>query len=236
MIDYLSALLRSKYQIAIAQNGKYGFDKALEIVPDIIVSDVMMPEMDGIQMLDLLKNDLRTSHIPIVMLTAKADITSKLIGLERGADAYIAKPFNDSKLSIRIEKLIELRKKLQERYSTFGQLPSTSIKTVQIEDIFITKVRNFMEENIRNEYFGIKELCSLTAMSRTQLYRKFKSLTNRTISKYLRTLRLHKARELLETTDLNVTQVCFEVGFSNLSHFSRIFTEKFGVNPSEIRK
>jgi YesN/AraC family two-component response regulator len=236
LIDYLSALLCNKYQIGIAQNGKYGFNQALEIVPDVIVSDVMMPEMDGIQMLDLLKNDLRTSHIAIILLTAKADITSRLIGLERGADAYIAKPFNDNELLIRIDKLIELRKRLQERYSTFGQLPSTSVKVVQIEDTFITKVRNFMEENIKNECFEIKELCALTAMSRAQLYKKFKSLTNRTISEYLRTLRLYKAKELLESTELNVTEVCFEVGFNNLSHFSRIFTEEFGVNPSEIRK
>lgn len=236
LVDYLIAILKKDYHLEIASNGSEGLQKAKEYIPDIILSDVMMPEMDGIAMLEKLKADQRTSHIPIVMLTAKADIASRLTGLERGADAYMAKPFNEEELHIRLRKLIELRNMLHLRYATMEALPVAENKTIEAEDQFITRIRGIMEENLDNDQFGIHELCSEIGMSRAQLYRKFKTLTDRTVNEYLLSFRLFKARELLVKTDFNVSEVAFEVGFKNLSHFSRAFREEFGQNPSSFRK
>ncbi|HOW31674.1 MAG TPA: helix-turn-helix domain-containing protein, partial [Bacteroidales bacterium] len=234
--EYLQELTGKYYQVITASNGREGLEKALSAVPDIILSDVMMPEMDGISMLDALKNDFRTSHIPVVMLTAKADIQSKLHGLERGADAYISKPFNRDELLLQLRNLLRLRSRLQQRYAGMGPLTPVEDKGTAIEDKFMLKVRNLLEMYLDDDRFGINELCSELGMSRAQLYRKFKSLTNKTVNEYIRSFRLHKARELLISSELNVSEVAYETGFKNLSHFSRVFTEEFGRNPSEISK
>ncbi len=235
VVDYLTALLEPEFSIQVAVNGKEGLKKALQLGPDIILSDIMMPEMDGIELLDKVKNDMRTSHIPVVILTAKADIASRLAGLERGADAYIAKPFHRQELVIQLNKLVKLRKKLQERYASMGHLKPSKDKNFSLEDSFIRKVREFMVKNIEEEQFSIKRLCHEVAMSRAQLYRKFRSLTNKTVSAYFQSLRLHKAREYLTTSDMNVTEVAYMTGFKSQAHFSRAFTRLFGINPSKIK-
>ncbi|NOX84868.1 MAG: response regulator [Chlorobi bacterium] len=234
VVDYLVALLEKDYSIRVAANGKEGWERALDLMPDIIVSDIMMPEMDGIELLDKIKNDFHTSHIPVVILTAKADIVSRLTGLKKGADVYLSKPFNKKELVIQLEKLIKLRKKLQERYANPGMQIGAENKEYKIEDSFVRKVRNFMLENLHQEEFNIKKLCYTVAMSRTQLYRKFKFLTNRTLFEYLQSLRLHRAKELLMTTDIPVSEAAWLTGFKNISHFSKVFTREFGVNPSKI--
>lgn len=195
-----------------------------------------MPEMDGIEMLGKIKSDFRTSHIPVVLLTAKADIDSRLTGLERGADAYIAKPFNENELHIQLKNLIEQRKKLHERYASFAKFPDTAELAIKTEDAFMIKVREILEKNIGNEEYDINNLCRELAVSHAQLYRKFKSISNQTIAGYFKLLRLHKAKELLSRPELNITQVAFTVGFKNLSHFSREFTQQFGQSPKELRK
>lgn len=236
LVEYLSAILENEYHLEVAANGREGLKKALEYIPDIILSDVMMPEMDGIAMLEKIKTDQRTSHIPVVMLTAKADIASKLIGIERGADDYLAKPFNEDELHIRLKKLVELRKILRQRYASMEALPKTEDKSIKLEDAFMLKVRGIMEAHLDNDQFGIHELCREIGMSRAQLYRKFKTLTDKTVNEYLMSFRLFKAKEMLINSDLNVSEVAYEVGFKNLSHFSRVFTEAFGLNPSSVRK
>lgn len=236
VVLYLQAILKYEYRIEVAANGYIGIEKALEIIPDIILSDVMMPVMDGIELLEKVKNDIRTSHIPVVMLTAKADIDSRLAGLERGADAYLAKPVDERELHIQLKNLVDLRRKLYERYSTLGKIPETTDKFLKKEDEFILRVRHILESNLGDDEFGITRLCDEMAVSHAQLYRKFKSLSNRTIGDYFKSLRLHKARELLLSTDLNVSEVTYIVGFKNISHFSREFTHEFGKPPSEIRK
>jgi signal transduction histidine kinase/DNA-binding response OmpR family regulator len=233
---YLSAILCDEYQIELATNGKTGLEKALEKIPDIIVSDIMMPEMDGIEMLDKLKTDFRTSHIPVVMLTAKADIDSRLEGLERGADAYITKPFNETELHIQLKNLIELRKKLHERYSSMNHFPESHDPALKTEDKFVGKVRELLEKNLDNDEFNINNLCRELAVGHTQLYRKFKSISNLTIADYFKLLRLNKAKELFSDSELNITQIAFAVGFKNLSHFSREFARQFGKSPKEFRK
>jgi len=236
VVEYLRSLLDPGYCIHVADNGKAGLEMARESVPDIILSDIMMPEMDGIQLLDALKNDIRTSHIPVVLLTAKADIASRLEGLERGADAYLSKPFNREELFLRLEKLIELREILRKRYSGDGQFESSGDQDFRLEDSFMQKVREVMTENLSDESFDVEQLCRAVYMSRAQLYRKFKSLTDKTIGEYLRTLRLKQAREMLASGKVNVSEAAYRTGFKNLSHFSRVFTEEFGINPSDIQK
>ncbi len=236
VIHYLHSLLENDYQILTAVNGEDGCNKAIELVPDIIISDIMMPVMDGIEMLDKLKKDLRTSHIPVVVLTAKADIDSRLKGIESGADAYLVKPFNKEELMVQLRSLIRLRDSLRERYSAIGSLNLREDKVFQREDEFMKKVREIMNANLDNEKFDIQRMCKEIAMSRTQLYRKFRSLTNKTVNEYLRSLRLHRARQLLFSSDISVAEAAYRTGFKNLSHFSRVFTREFKVNPSDIRK
>ena len=237
LTEYLQHILATEYRVVSAADGKSGLEQAFELIPDIIVSDVMMPVMDGIALLERLKSDIRTSHIPVVMLTAKADIISRLTGLEKGADEYLAKPFHEKELRIRLRNLIDMRERMQQHFASLTpDATHLQDKSLKIENEFIRKIRAFMEENIAAEEFEIQQLCRQMAMSRAQLYRKFKALTGKSVFEYLRTLRLHKAKELLLTSTLNVTQVCFDVGFNNLSHFSRIFTEEFGRKPSDFRK
>ena len=236
VVYYLHALLENDYQIFTAVNGEDGCNKAFRLVPDIIISDIMMPVMDGIEMLDRLKKDLRTSHIPVVVLTAKADIASRLNGLERGADAYLVKPFNKEELMVQLRSLIGLRERLLERYSAIDNLNYSEDKEFQREDEFMKKIREILNANLDNEKFDIQMMCREISMSRTQLYRKFRSLTDKTITEYLRSIRLHRARELLLTSDMTVAEVAYRTGFKNLSHFSRVFTREFKVNPSDSRK
>ncbi len=232
---YLYHILGPEYNVLTALNGEAGLNKAIEFVPDIILSDIMMPLMDGIELLDRVKNDVRTSHIPVVILTAKADVVSRIEGLKKGADAYISKPFNKEELQLQLRKLIELRKKLQERYATnhfFDQADGE----YELEDSFMQKINSIMKERLNDEKFNTQMLCHDLAMSRTQVYRKFKSLTNKTISDYLRSLRLQKAKELLMTKKFNVSESAYRTGFKNLSHFSKVFKSEFGLNPRDIFK
>ena len=236
VISYLKACLGEQYQIEVALDGKQGLDLALEKLPDLILSDVMMPKMDGFAVCQALKNDQRTSHIPIILLTAKADIQSKLEGLERGADAYLPKPFNREELLLRIRKLIEMREKLQARFRSLESPTPTEDKSIQIEERFLQKLREILEENLDDEDFGIVQLCRAIGVSRMQLHRKLKALTGKSTSYYIRSIRLHKARELLRTTDLNVSEVAYEVGFRNAAYFSTTFLEEFGMSPNEVRE
>ncbi|MEZ5038688.1 MAG: two-component regulator propeller domain-containing protein [Saprospiraceae bacterium] len=237
--QYLITLLEPKYTLYLADNGREGIEMAFEHMPDLIISDVMMPEKDGFEVCDTLKKDDRTSHIPIVLLTAKASVESRIQGLERGADAYLAKPFNEKELFIRLEKLAELRRLLQQRYQHI-RLPAETIQSPATatnfakEDAFMAKLQKIVETHLDNTDFGPTQLCEAMGMSRSHLHLKIKALTNRSTSIFIRTIRLHKAKELLQAGKLNVTQVAFEVGFNDLSYFSRKFTEEFGVNPQKV--
>ncbi|MCR9288467.1 MAG: ATP-binding protein [Bacteroidetes bacterium] len=235
---YIEACLQNRYSVEWAINGAIGIEKSLEIIPDIIISDVMMPEKDGFEVCQTLKNDERTSHIPIVLLTAKADVESKLEGLGVGADAYLSKPFLKEELFIRLEKLVDLRKKLQALYSGKDFLsitPEPQPKVPSAEDIFLEKAANFIQENLDDAEFGNKELSRQMTMSDSQLNRKIKALTGKTLSLFIRSIRLQKAKFLLQTTNLNVSEIAYDVGFTNPAYFSSSFSKEFGVSPSEFR-
>ncbi|MCB9305522.1 MAG: DUF3808 domain-containing protein [Lewinellaceae bacterium] len=230
--QFLVACLENNYQLETAANGREGIDLALEMVPDLIISDVMMPEKDGFELCETLKNDERTSHVPIILLTAKTDMESKISGLKTGADAYLTKPFEPEELMVRLENLFELRQKLQARYRS---LEPESVPENK-EDEFVQKVRQAVLENISDETYGIPQLCRAAALSRAQLHNKLKALTGQSTSHFIRSIRLHKAKALLESSDLNVSEISYEVGFKNLSYFSSAYQEEFGVPPSKTRK
>ncbi len=235
VVEYLIALLESDFQLVTAENGRQGLKKAIQLIPDIILSDVMMPEMDGFTFLEKVKEDWRTSHVPVILLTAKADIDSRLKGLKHGADAYLAKPFHEDELRIRLRQLIALRRKLRQRYgkSTDLTIPDPHLKK---EDEFILKLQKKLDERLDDTDFGVDALALALNISRAQLYRKLLALTGQSVNRYILSYRLQRAYHLFETTDLNVTEVAFEVGFKNLSHFSRAFHEKFDLPPSAVRK
>ncbi|MEO1260027.1 MAG: tetratricopeptide repeat protein [Bacteroidota bacterium] len=235
---YLIACLQDDYQLELADNGQVGIDVALEQVPDLIISDVMMPEKDGFEVCDTLKNDERTSHIPIILLTAKADFDSKISGLKKGADAYLTKPFEPEELQVRLEKLLEIRNRLQAKYTNLAHAqPSDSVSEEgqSMEDAFVEKFVEIITQHISDEHFGIVQLCKSLGMGRTQVHNKIKALTGKSTSLFIRSIRLQKARQLLQTTDMNISEVGYEVGFVSPSHFSRFYAEEFGEPPTKTR-
>lgn len=235
--QYIRACLQEKYQVEVAVNGQVGVDKAIELIPDVIVSDVMMPEKDGFEVCDILKQDERTSHIPFILLTAKAAVEDRLAGLKRGADAYLTKPFNREELLIRIDQLLKLRKRLQLRYAQMT-LPATPAidEAIKVEDAFLLKIQALIKENLSDTEYGIEQVCDALALSRSQLHRKLKALTDRSSSHYIRSIRLQKGKELLLTTDLSMSEVAYDVGFSDPNYFSRAFLKEFGQRPTELKK
>lgn len=239
MLAYLQSCLQNHYHLQTATNGAEGIQYAIANTPDLIVSDVMMPEKDGLELTRTLKTDPRTSHIPIVLLTAKADIASKISGLEIGADAYLPKPFHPKELEVRLRKLIEIRKTLQQKYAEsefFANLSQKPEKTLSLDEIFLKRAYQTVEKNYEDEEFGIKELMTELNVSRTQLHRKLKALTNHSTSEFIRKIRLAKAKELLLTTDLNVSEIGYRVGFKSSGYFTQAFTNAFGQSPTSFRK
>jgi signal transduction histidine kinase/ligand-binding sensor domain-containing protein/CheY-like chemotaxis protein len=234
---YISSLLVDEYRIHLAQNGKEGLEAGLRLVPDLIISDVMMPEMDGYTFCRALKNDLRSSHIPVILLTAKADLDARLAGLEEGADAYLTKPFEERELRVELRKLHELRKAMRARYSDgFAATAPSDNPAFRREDAFLKKMHEVLEANYSAEDFGVPEMCAQLEMTQPVLYRKLTSLQDKNIEDYLRSFRLDKARLLLRDTDLSVKEVAFACGFREPAHFTRVFKQEFGFPPSQLRK
>jgi CheY-like chemotaxis protein len=234
VLTYLASCLEANYQLEFAINGNEGIEQALEMVPDIIISDIMMPEADGYEVCATLKDDIRTSHIPIILLTAKADQQAKLEGLKTGADAYLTKPFDKEELEIRIASLLALRRKLQAHYGNLNVADVTD-KTLTKEEQFLFDLRQTLISNLSDEGFGIAQLCRKIGMSRSQLHNKLKALTGLSASIFIRTIRLEKAKVLLQDSDLNISEIAYEVGFRTPAYFTQIFTEEVGLSPSRYR-
>jgi YesN/AraC family two-component response regulator len=196
----------------------------------------MMPRLDGYQLCEALKTNEKTSHIPIILLTAKAGEEDKLSGLETGADDYLVKPFNSKELHVRVKNLIELRRKLRERFRREGLLQPREVAVPSIEEAFLQKLMQVMEQHLADEGFGIDELSAALAMGRKQLYRKIKALTGQAPTDFIRTIRLQRAKQLLVQHAGTVSEIAYQVGFNNLSYFARCFKEEFGELPSELSK
>lgn len=236
VVRYTTSLLSDHYRMEVARDGEKGLQLALDTIPDLIISDLKMPRKNGFEVCHTLKTDNRTSHIPIVLVSAIADQEARNDGLRGGADAYLVKPFNREELFIRLEQLIELRRRLQERYQNLSLVSPSDDPIFQKEDAFIAKLQTAIEEHLDDENFGIQELCKALGMSRSQLHLKIKALTDRSTSHYIRGFRLMRAREMFHTTNLNVTEVAFEVGFRDVAYFSRSFSAEFGLSPRDYLK
>ncbi len=195
VMDYIQSVLQPEYRIETALNGKEGIDRAIELVPDVIISDVMMPEKDGIEVTHTLKNNELTSHIPIILLTAKASVESRLEGLGAKADAYLTKPFNASELQLRIKNMLEEREKLREKYSHELIIKPQNIVVKSLDEVFIEKICVTIEDNIGNEEFSVEDLSKNIGLSRSQLHRKLEAITAKTASQFIREYRLERARE-----------------------------------------
>jgi signal transduction histidine kinase/AraC-like DNA-binding protein len=233
--DYLRLLLEKKYKLRFAPNGETGISMALEYIPDLILSDVMMPGKDGYEVCATLKKDFRTSHIPIVLLTARADMDSRLRGLEHGADAYLTKPFNKKELLICLNNLFIIREKLRIKYSS---IPTNyeHEATDGLDGLFLKKVYDILEINYQQETFGIEALYEALHISRVQLHRKLMALTGLSASHFIRAYRLEKAREMMFQTSKSISEIAYEVGFSDANYFTKTFTQEYGITPSNIRK
>ncbi len=233
--EYIIACMSSRYNIYAAGDGQQGILLAIQHVPDAIISDVMMPIKDGFVLCKTLKSDQRTSHIPIVLLTAKADEESRFEGLSYGADAYLSKPFNREELLIRIEKLIEIRLTLQNKYKSFVPQPQAGV-SLNLEELFISRIHELIEEHLDDSKYGINEVCSDLGISRTQLHQKLKALTGRSTSIYIRSIRLDHSKGMVTNSRLTISEIAYSVGFEDPSYFTRTFTEEFGMSPSQMRE
>ena len=248
VFSYLNQILGQTYQIIEAINGQEGISKAIEHIPDLIISDIMMPIKDGYELTRTLKGDTRTSHIPIILLTAKATDSDKMTGLKTGADAYLSKPFNKEELLIRINQLLETRNTLRLYYSDLYDTSTLSSKnrvvkkgiqrpnTQVLEEEFLHNVQELIKDNIKHENLNAEYLAQESNISQSQLYRKVKALTGMTINSFINKIRLQQSLELLKDTDKDIAEVAYEVGFSSPSYFSRSFHKLFNISPLTFRK
>lgn len=236
MRRYLRNSLNPDFEIVEAENGEAGYQVACKKTPDLIVSDVMMPIMDGFALCEKLKTDQRTSHIPVILLTARAGQEDKLEGLEIGADDYLTKPFDARELNIRVKNLIAQRQRLRERFSREITVQPKDITVTSIDEKFLQQALDTVEENMSDSDFQIDQFCRAIGMSRSTLNRKLRALTGLSTNVFIRTLRLKRAAQLLEKKSATIVEIAYEVGFNNPSYFAECFRQQFGKPPSEWEK
>lgn len=233
MSYFIKEHLKDLYKVREAKNGKTGLMEARKNPPDLVITDVMMPEMDGVEFCKILKSNLDTSHIPVIMLTAKAGIENKIEGLETGADDYLTKPFDPKELLVRVRNLIEQRRKLRELFVKKESFTDPKEITVtSLDRNFLEQLLGLLEKEFSNPSFGVTEMQIAMALSKTQLHRKLKALTGEAPGELLRNFRLKRAAQLLSKKADTVTQIAYMVGFNNLSYFAKCFKELYGVSPS----
>lgn len=231
--EYVSSIFENSFTVFSATNGREGFEKAIEHIPDIVVSDVMMPEEDGFTFTKKLKEHQLTSHIPVILLTAKTHITSKLEGMGIGADAYVTKPFNSQLLKATVENLIENRRKLQQRFAQEVVLMPKDIAVSSADEQFLERLQKVLDENITDPSFTIESFGSEMNVSRMQLHRKLKALTGQSASEFLRSQRLKLAAKILREKKIPISEVGYTVGFNDPSYFAKTFKKEFGKTPTE---
>ncbi len=236
--QYIISCLSGKFRFIHAANGEIGIAMAIAEIPDLIISDVMMPVKDGYELVQTLKQDHRTNHIPIVLLTAKADTSSRLAGLEYGVDAYLAKPFHEKELQLQLRNLLELRKRLQEKYVVQSFEPAVTPQdgtSIEVQDAFLRRANEVILVHLDDTAFGGESLSRAMTMSESQLNRKIKALTGQTLSIFIRSVRLREGLKLLTNSEMTIAEIAYTVGFSDPAYFSRTFSQEFGKAPSAFR-
>lgn len=233
---FIRSLLADRYQVIEAANGEEGLALGLERIPDLVITDLMMPLMNGYQVCAALKTNEKTSHIPVMMLTAKADTDSRIAGLETRADAYLSKPFDQRELLATIENLIILRRRLQDKYKQSGIWLTNISEVPSMEQVFLEKIKKSVEAHLDNEQYGVDQLGDEIGLSRTQLHRKLKGLTGQGPGELIRSVRLQRAFELLKQKAGTIAEIGYMVGFGNPNNFSTSFSNHFGFAPSEAEK
>ena len=238
MLDYLSNSLKNSYKTITARNGKEGLKLAVSQIPDIIITDVVMPEMDGIQFVKALKGNSLVSHIPVIMLSGKNKLQDRMMGIDTGADSYLPKPFYMSELKSLMSNLINNRLIVKGKFSG-QQEQAKQVEQVQFEssdELFMKRVMAIVNKNISNSEFNISQMVDEVGMSRTQLHRKLKELTGFSASRFMQNIRMQQAMKLLKEKRVNVSQIAYSVGFSSQTHFSTTFKQYYGVSPTEYIK
>jgi YesN/AraC family two-component response regulator len=233
--QYLLSLLETHYCVETAFDGAEGYRKAIEIKPDIILSDVMMPEMDGFEFCQRIKSNEETATIPFVLLTAKSSEQYKLLGVQTGADEYISKPFDPDYLLEKIRSLLLAKKKYKKQFSKSVRLEPSDVEISSSEEAFIQKTILIIEKNLQNDNFSSDILASELNMSNSSLYRKLKELTGSSTAEFIRSIRIKRAGQLLADKERTVTEIAYEVGFNDVKHFRTVFQKQFGCSPSEYR-
>ena len=223
--------LELQYRVKLAVNGNEAWEMMQEELPDLVISDVMMPQMDGNELCRLIKQDKRTAHIPVILLTARQNTEAKLEGLQTGADDYVTKPFNMTILALRIRKLIELSRYHRVTQGMIDPAPSEIVIT-SLDEKLVEKAIKYVEDNMSRTELSVEELSRELGMSRVHLYKKLLQITGKTPIEFIRVIRLKRAAQLLRESQLHVSEVAFEVGFNNPKYFSRYFKDEFGVLPS----
>jgi len=232
---YLQMIFKQQYHVIRCNDGLEGIKKALNIIPDIILCDIMLPSVDGFEVCRQLKQDIKTSHVPFIFLTAKVSVKDRIKGLNLGADAYLHKPFSKDELMVTIDKCISLRYKLRARYASLTAFLPSDDKATQANDNFIIKLKNIIEKHLLNTNLNASLIADEMSMSRSQLHRKLKNITGKSLTRYIRYYRLGMAKQLLENSEKSISEVSFEVGFNDPNYFSRMFYEEFGERPSLVR-
>lgn len=235
MLTYISQHLREKYHVEEAKNGQEGIDKAPEIQPDLILSDIMMPTVDGLQMTKLLKENPLTCHIPVILLTAKASQESKLEGFELFADDYITKPFNMRELLARINAQLANRQMLRSKFEKMITVVPSEVTTSSLDEKFLQQALQVVEANLGDSEFSVDDLCKELVMSRTNIHTKLKAITNQNTTEFIRSIRLKRAAQLIKQNGGTTTEIAYMVGFTSQPYFSRCFKEYFKVAPSEYQ-
>lgn len=231
---YERTLLGSRYTVLEAVNGEEGYELACREVPDLVICDVMMPVMDGLEFCRRLKGHTATSHIPVIMLTAKNLDEHRIEGYEQGADSYITKPFSSKVLLVRVDNLLQSRANLKNLFAASSESESGLEGLDDLDKVFVARLREIIKENLSDSEFSVESIGPMIGLSRVQLYRKVKALTGSSVVDLIRKARLTKAKQLLESTGRNISEVAYEVGFSSPSYFSKCFKDEFGVKPGEI--
>ncbi|AYN66329.1 helix-turn-helix domain-containing protein [Euzebyella marina] len=233
---YLKQELKSDYHIIEAANGQMGLDAANKRLPDLIITDVVMPEMNGFEFSEALKSDLKTSHIPLLMLTAKTMNEDWVMGIDSGADVYLSKPFDMTVLRSQLKRLLKSRQILLDKLGNDTNNVKIPENTTTLDKNFIARVIDYIVENVADENLNVELLAEELNLSRSQLYRKIKALTGFTANEFLRKIRLEKAKEMIENGDASISEVCFKVGFSSPSYFTKCFKTHFGMLPTELKQ